>query len=384
VQRLRVRTKAQTDEYEIKIGRNVLCTVGEEARRWLGKEARKIAVISNPRVLGHYGSPAIRSLRANGFAVSQKLIGDGERFKSFRTVEDILAFLSQGRLERSDAILALGGGVIGDLAGFAAAIYLRGISFVYVPTTLLAQIDSSVGGKTGVNLVTGKNLAGAFHQPAGVVTDVETLRTLDSREVVAGCCESVKQGAVGSRRLFNQTVRFLRALDSSRDALESSQLEELIAAQCAFKASIVSKDQREARERRDHQSRRILNFGHTTGHAIEAITRYRLFRHGEAVGVGMLVAGELSKNLGLLSVPELESLTDGVRLCGPLPRTDNLNQDAILTSILHDKKSVAGSIQWVLLERIGRARIVSGKEIAPRLLKHSLRDALRKASTLRN
>lgn len=186
---------------------------------------------------------------------------------------------------------------MGDLAGFAAAVYLRGVPFVQIPTTLLAQIDSSVGGKTGVNLPAGKNLIGCFHQPSAVIVDVETLTTLPPRELVAGWCETIKQGAVGSRKLFKQTTDFLRLFDS-KSPLCSSQLEDLIACHCSFKAAIVASDEREDIVRRDHRSRRILNFGHTIGHALEAVTSYRRFRHGEAVGHGILVAGELSKNLG--------------------------------------------------------------------------------------
>src|SRR5439155_13101588 len=195
-------------------------------------------------------------------------------------------------------------GVVGDLAGFAAATYLRGIAFVQVPTTLLAQIDASVGGKTGVNLPAGKNLVGAFHQPHLVVIDIQTLRTLPQRELTAGWCEAVKQGAVGSRRLFDQTDRLLSSNGTDFSLCfekEESQTEvcDAIAAHCSFKAAIVAGDEREDIGRTDRRSRRILNFGHTTAHALEKLTGYRRFRHGEAVGYGILVAGEISKNVGI-------------------------------------------------------------------------------------
>jgi 3-dehydroquinate synthase len=182
---------------------------------------------------------------------------------------------------------------------------------------------------------------------------------------------------VSSRKLFKQTTDFLR-LHNSNGVLISSQLEDLIASQCAFKASIVAADEREDIGRRDHRSRRILNFGHTIGHALEAVTNYRRFRHGEAVGQGILVAGELSKNLGLLRESELELLSQGVALCGPLPPANDLDENLIADAVLLDKKSAGGHVQWVLLERIGRARIVDGKEISSRLVKQSLRDALAK------
>jgi len=378
--RLLVRTKRREHKYEIRIGRGILSEAGKVARDCLGKPAQRVAMISNAKVFSLYGTEVLKSLEASGFSVSHWLIGDGERNKSIRTAEGALKFLNEMRLQRSDVVVALGGGVVGDLAGFAAAIYLRGVPFIQIPTTLLAQIDSSVGGKTGVNLPTGKNLIGSFHQPSAVILDVETITTLPSRELVAGWCETIKQGAVGTRKLFKQTTDLLRIFDSKR-VLISSQLEDLIASHCAFKASIVAADEREDIARRDHRSRRILNFGHTIGHALEAVTKYRRFRHGEAVGHGILVAGELSKNLGLLEQSELELLRQGVNLCGPLPLASDLDMKAIADATMLDKKSAGGHVQWVLLERIGRARIVDGKEISPLVVRQSLHDALEKTGT---
>jgi 3-dehydroquinate synthase len=342
----------------------------------LTPHARRVVIISNPKVFKLYGEAARENLRAAGFKVEAFLINDGERHKSLRTLGRALASFSSMGLERSDAVVALGGGVVGDLAGFAAAVYLRGIALIQVPTTLLAQVDASVGGKTAVNLSAGKNLVGAFHQPRTVLIDTETLQTLPRRELTAGWCESVKQGAAGSRKLFKQTYSFLRDETAGESNLRDDRLDELIAAQCAFKASIVSRDEREEITRTDPSSRRILNFGHTTAHALETITRYRRFRHGEAVGYGMLVAGEISVRLGLLDVSELELLREAVRLCGRLPRADDLDHRAITLALARDKKSVGGHLKWVLLERIGRAAIVDGREIAPRVLRASLRAAL--------
>jgi 3-dehydroquinate synthase len=374
--RLRVRTKTRPHEYEITIGRNVLSEAGQVARGCLGRQAQRVALISNKKVFFHYGPVVTASLKADGFTVWPWLIGDGERHKSLRTAQDVLSFFSEAELDRGDGVAALGGGVVGDVAGFAAAAYLRGIAFIQIPTTLLAQIDSSVGGKTGVNLPAGKNLVGSFHQPAAVLIDVQTLSTLPARELVAGWCECVKQGAVSGPKLFKQTTDFLRELKSP-EGLVSSQLERLIASHCAFKASIVAGDEREDIARRDRRSRRILNFGHTIGHALEAVTNYRRFRHGEAVGLGMLVAGQLSKNLGLLDASELELLNEAVSLCGPLPSAGDLDQNAVIGAMRRDKKRTAGQVQWVLLEHIGRPRIVDGKEISPQLLRKSVREGLR-------
>jgi 3-dehydroquinate synthase len=356
--------------------------IGSDIRRHLGellpaKAPRRVAIISNPRVSGLYGREVKRSLKSAGFTALEWLMPEGERYKSFRSLEKAVTFLSENRLERDDLVLALGGGVVGDLAGFSAAIYLRGLPLVQVPTTLLSQIDSSVGGKTGINLATGKNLAGAFHQPSSVFIDPATLVSLPPRELVSGFCEMVKQSLIADTSLFEMTVECLQKQAHERDFLLSPEFEELIAAQCSFKASIVANDERESTSRTDTKSRRVLNFGHTTAHALETITNYRYFRHGEAVGYGMLVAGELSRNLGLIDSGTLESLRDAVRLCGPLPRADHLDTKQITGALKHDKKSVGGQINWVLLEGIGRPKIVAGRLISAKSLRLSLRAGLR-------
>ena len=377
MQRLSVRLAAAKHRYDIKIGHGILPELGDEIRSCLPHQARRVALISNQKVFSLYGAQTLKSIRAARYAVWPCLIGDGERYKTLVTLRKVILFLSEAGLERTDAVVALGGGVIGDLAGFAAATYLRGVPFFQVPTTLISQIDSSVGGKTGVNLPHGKNLVGAFHQPCGVLIDTATLTTLARRELVSGWCESIKQGAVGNRGLFKQTRDYLKTIKSDPAAFVSPALETLIRSQCAFKAAIVTGDEHEAPERTDHLSRRVLNFGHTVGHALESITKYRRFRHGEAVGYGMLVAGQMSKDLGLLATSELELLRDTVRLAGSLPAARDLDQSAIMSAILRDKKSVDGRIKWVLLERIGRARIVDGREITPALLRGSMRDGLK-------
>src|SRR6266478_1540258 len=374
-----VRLPARKQNYEIEIGAGTLSTLGAKGRARLGSGARRVALNSNATVFDLYGQQVQRSLKAERFKVVHWLMPDGERHKSLRSLEQLLSFISEARLERSDAVIALGGGVVGDLAGFAAAIYLRGIPLVQVPTTLLAQIDSSVGGKTAVNLPFGKNLVGAFHQPRVVVVDSQTLVTLPSRELVSGFCEMVKQSLISSRKLFVRTTGFLKEANGRRDLLLTPEFEELIALHCSFKASIVRNDEHESAKRADRRSRRVLNFGHTTAHALETITKYRRFRHGEAVGHGMLVAGEISKNLGLLSGAELESLREAVALCGPLPDAEDLDVNEIMRALQRDKKSVGGVINWVLLEKIGLPRIVEGKQIDRKLLRLSLREGLREA-----
>jgi len=372
--RLEISLKQEARSSEINIGRGI--------RRKLGQllpltTPRRVAIISNKRVFDLYGREVVRSLKAGGCKVLEWLMPEGERYKSFRVLEKAVTFLSENRLERNDLVVALGGGVVGDLAGFCAAIYLRGVPVAQVPTTLLSQIDSSVGGKTGINLPVGKNLVGAFHQPASVFIDTETLMSLPNRELVSGFCEMVKQSLIADQKLFQMTVECLQQTGRNRNFILNSDFEELIAAHCAFKASIVANDERESTARSDAKSRRILNFGHTTAHALETITDYRTFRHGEAVGYGMLVAGELSHDLGLIDPGDLKMLRDAVNLCGPLPRADKLDTNRIIRALQHDKKSVNGQINWVLLEGIGRPRIVEGRLISAKSLRRSLQAGLR-------
>ena len=369
--RLEISLKQTARRSEINIGSGIRRDLGQLLPR-----RGRVGIISNPRVFDLYGRDVKRSLKAAGFKTLEWLMPEGERYKSFSILEKAVTFLSENRFERDDLVMALGGGVVGDLAGFSAAIYLRGLPLIQVPTTLLSQIDSSVGGKTGINLPTGKNLVGAFHQPSSVFIDTETLASLPQRELVSGFCEMVKQALISDTSLFEMTVNCLQKQTANGDLLRSAEFENLIAAQCRFKASIVANDERESTSRTDVKSRRVLNFGHTTAHALETITNYRYFRHGEAVGYGMLVAGELSRNLGLIDSGELKTLRDAVGLCGPLPRAANLDTGEIMRALKHDKKSVDGQINWVLLEGIGRPKIVEGRLISAKSLRLSLRAGL--------
>src|SRR5687768_12464669 len=318
MRRLELALNQETRRSEINVGRGVRQDLAQLISTSLPRVPRRIGIISNDRVFQLYGREIVRNLKRERFKVFEWLMPEGERHKSFRVLENAVRFLNENQFERDDLVVALGGGVVGDLAGFAAAIYLRGLPLAQIPTTLLSQIDSSVGGKTAINLPSGKNLVGAFHQPACVVIDTETLMSLPSRELVSGFCEMVKHAFIGDENLFNRTVNALSEVAGNREFLLNGDFADLIKANCAFKASIVANDEREATDRSDVKSRRILNFGHTTAHALEAITNYRTFRHGEAVGYGMLVAGELSRNLGLLASQDLQSLRAAVALCGPL------------------------------------------------------------------
>lgn len=379
-----VKLNAWAHQYSIQIGHNCLKNCGDWAKNSLPESTRKIAVISNPKVFGLYGEIVRKSLKAAGFDVAVWLMKDGEKYKNLTSLETALEFLNHNKITRTDGVLALGGGVVGDLAGFAAAIHLRGISFLQIPTTFLAMIDSSVGGKTGVNSAFGKNLVGAFHQPNGVLIAAETLQTLPRRELVAGFCEAVKHGAIASEKLFNQTSDFLQNYPvkhfkkyfSDEEFLQN--LANLLKNQVSFKAEIVTNDERESAARVDGKSRKVLNFGHTLAHALEKVTDFKRFKHGEAVGYGILFAAELSKKLEIFSGNKLNSLNDVVASVGVLPKTGDIDLKQVSEAFKFDKKTIGASLQWILLEDIGKPVILSNEHIPESAVQETLKKVLHK------
>jgi len=276
------------------------------------------------------------------------LIPDGERFKTLQSVSRIYEALIRAGADRGSALVAVGGGVIGDTAGFAAATFLRGIDLAHVPTTLLAQVDSSIGGKVGVNHALGKNLIGAFHQPAVVAIDPVLLETLPRREFRSGLYEVVKYGVIANRNLFDRVARETKRIF----ARESDVLLPAIVESCHIKARVVSADEREG------GLRRILNFGHTVGHALEAVTKYRRYRHGEAIALGMLAAADLSVARGALAERERQALAQLIAQLGPLPTVSDLTTSEILEAIRRDKKVVNGRLHFVLAIEIGATTTV--------------------------
>ncbi|MBA2736325.1 MAG: 3-dehydroquinate synthase [Pyrinomonadaceae bacterium] len=377
-----VRLGTNTHQYKIEIGHDTLDECGVWAKSSLPETTKKIIIASNRKVFRLYGEAVQNSLEKSGYEVFVWLMKDGEKHKNLRSLENALGFFSSNTLSRTDSVVALGGGVVGDLAGFAAAIYQRGIAFLQIPTTFLAMIDSSVGGKTAVNSGFGKNLIGAFHQPNGVLIDISTLKTLPKRELIAGFCEAVKQGAISDERLFNQTAEFLRdyALNKFKkfysDEKFVSALKKLIAAQVSFKAEIVQQDERENSDRSDVKSRKILNFGHTLGHALEKVTDYKYFKHGEAVGYGILFAAELSKTLDIFDGNEVKLLNDVIHRVGKLPDTGNINLEEVIKAFVFDKKTVGKSLQWILLEGIGKPKIYTDKDIPNSAILKTLKKVL--------
>lgn len=376
-----IKTKQTPDRYEINIESGLLASAGVWAASLTSGKPGKAVIVSNKKVYGLYGDRVAKSLSKAGFAVFVHLIGDGERYKNLSTLEKTLNFFGGSGVTRTDRVVALGGGVVGDMAGFAASIHLRGIDFLQVPTTLLSMIDSSVGGKTGVNSNFGKNLIGTFYQPKGVLIDPAALATLPKRELTAGFCEAVKQGAVGDRKLFDRTAEFLRSLDPG--ALGSTnrhfwdELSSLLAGQVSFKARIVAGDEKESPLKTDARSRKILNFGHTLGHALEKVTKYRYFKHGEAVGHGVRFAAELSKNLGLLAQDEVKLLNDVVHRAGNLPPIDGIDPREVFATFKFDKKLINNSLNWILLRKIGEPVIFPHSDIPHNALMSAFKDIAR-------
>jgi 3-dehydroquinate synthase len=277
------------------------------------------------------------------------LLPDGERFKHVGSVHRVYDALVRAQADRASTIVAIGGGVLGDVAGFAAATFLRGVPYVQVPTTLLAQVDSAIGGKVGVNHPMGKNLIGAFHQPAAVIVDPTLLSTLPRREFRAGLYEVVKYGLIASRPLFDRISRTLDALF----ARDTTALVPAISECCSIKAAIVERDERES------GPRRVLNLGHTVGHALEAITKYRRFRHGEAVAFGLLAAAELSVTRGVMPEADREALAALIAKMGPLPAVADLDAAQVVEAAGRDKKVIAGTLHFVLPGPIGSTQIVT-------------------------
>ncbi len=308
---------------------------------------KKLFLVSNQKVFSLHGAIVCDSLRSAGFEVTEIFIPDGEAHKNLHTVENIYTYLAAQRADRDATIVALGGGVTGDISGFVAATFLRGLNCVQIPTTLLSQVDSSVGGKTGVNHHRGKNLVGAFHQPRLVLIDTLTLSTLPQRDFRSGLYEILKYGLIYDAGFFSLLEQNLSGLLAGRE----EGLEEVIARCCEIKAAVTSRDERET------GLRRILNFGHTFGHALEVVTSYNRLTHGEAVAIGMLVATELSREVELLGQETVDRIGALIGSVGPLPALGSIDFQELLEVMEHDKKRQEDAVQFVLLKRIGETVI---------------------------
>lgn len=321
---------------------------GGDAEQPLIKPGQKVLVVSNPVVFELYGSRAIASLTEAGYTVCHCILSAGEQYKNLASIEKIHDVAYENRLERSSAMVALGGGVVGDMTGFAASTWLRGIAVVQVPTSLLAMVDASMGGKTGVNHPKGKNLIGAFHQPRLVLIDPQVLKTLPVREFRAGVAEIIKYGVIWDQPLFEKLEAAERLDDYNH--VSADLLQYMLEHSCQAKADVVSQDVREA------GIRAILNYGHTVGHAVESLTGYSEINHGEAVAIGMVAAGNIAVEMGLWeksATDRQDVLIEKTKLPTRLP--DTIKIEDILSSLLSDKKVKDGKVRFVLPKGIGEA-----------------------------
>jgi 3-dehydroquinate synthase len=362
-----VKVKLGKRSYDIVIGENLLADAGKRIAKL--RPGTAVAIVTDGNVAHHHLATLERSLDAAKISYRSVLLSAGEGTKNYSSLETVAEAIIQSRIERGDLVIALGGGVIGDLAGFAASVVRRGVDFVQIPTTLLAQVDSSVGGKTGINSPQGKNLIGAFHQPALVLADLSTLDTLPAREFRAGYAEVAKYGLINDAKFFDWLEKNWRGVFAGGAARAKA-----VATSCKAKAAIVGRDERESGERA------LLNLGHTFGHALEAATGYsdRLL-HGEGVALGMVLAFKLSAKLKFCKpvditrvVKHLENVSLPVRLSqipGSLP-----DSDALLSLMAQDKKVVRGKLVFILAKGIGKAFIA--KNVDTNIVREVLKDAL--------
>jgi 3-dehydroquinate synthase len=322
--------------------------------------------VASRRVFEIHGRAVERSLRGLG-RVHVTLVPDGERFKSRSSLEAVYDAFLEARLGRDGLVVALGGGVVGDVAGFAAATWMRGVDWVGIPTTLLSMVDSSIGGKVGINHAQAKNMIGSFHQPRAVIVDPGFLSTLPPRELRSGGFEILKCAILADRALFAS----LRAAPAGLRGWDRMEMENAVATACRIKAEVVEKDEREA------GLRRVLNLGHTIGHALETVTGYRRFAHGEAVGWGLVGASLIAHRRGILAEKACEAIASAVDHVGPRPSISDLRAPRVLEALARDKKSRAGRVPFVLPTAVGRVEIhddVSRAEIVRALREMARRD----------
>ena len=342
--RIPVRTPSRC--YQVLLGSGLLARAGEHLGKLVGR--RRVFVITVPPVRRRWGKVLLQSLAEAGVQAVALEMADGERFKRLATLEKLAESLVKLGADRSATLIALGGGVVCDVTGFLASVYMRGVDVIQIPTTVLAQVDAAIGGKTGVNLQSGKNLLGTFHQPRVVLIDPNVLTTLPSREYRAGLYEALKCGIIGNAGLFRLFE------DRRREILDRdpSTVEKVIAESVRLKARVVSADEREG------GLRQVLNFGHTIGHALEAETRYTQLLHGEAVAWGMIAATKIALSTGKLDSATAERISDAILGFGRLPRM-KVQTTGVLKRLHSDKKTRQGVVHFVLPRQIGRVEIVS-------------------------
>jgi len=340
----KVKVELGSNSYEVRVGAGLLARTG----LWLKEKgfSGKATIITDTTVKGLYGGALNQGLTNAGFNVTTLEVPAGEEYKSLETAGRLYHELTSSYAERATPVLALGGGVIGDLAGFVAATYMRGVPLIQIPTTLLAQVDSSIGGKTAVDNGQLKNTIGAFYQPRLVIADIDTLKTLPEAELVNGMAEVIKSAAIRNRHFFH----FLDLNLGNARLLNAAVLEEIVLETARIKAEIVEKDER------DLGLRSILNYGHTIGHALETVSNFQI-KHGQAVAIGMVAAARISHKMGTLDEREVIRLTDVIKKAGLPTEMPDLSMEEIIAAMKHDKKVVQNKVRFVLLKSIGEAFI---------------------------
>ena len=362
VQTIRVETPSA--KYDVFAGSGLIATLAQRIERIAGRLPRRVFVVTSPEIWALWGETLAASFAEPPITL---FLAPGEKHKTMVSVEKLLRQMVAAGGDRGSLLIAFGGGIVGDVGGFVAAVFMRGIPYVQVPTTFLAQVDSSVGGKTGVNLPEGKNLVGSFHHPLAVFADIGVLGTLPDRELRAGLMESVKAGIIRDRAL----VRFLEEHGDDVLRRDPKALEKVIAASIRMKADVVNKDERES------GLRMILNFGHTIGHAIEQATRYKVLLHGEAVGWGMVAALYLARQRGMITTRQAERMESLIYLYGPLPPL-KLRAAKLVAATGADKKNVGGVRRFVLPVGIGDAGVV--EDVTPAELEAAAKFMLSRAA----
>ncbi|MBU0628290.1 MAG: 3-dehydroquinate synthase [Nanoarchaeota archaeon] len=363
MEKVRLNLRKEIDNsYEILIDKNLLSKVPSDLKK--SNVGNRYLIITDSNIKKLFGDNLLDLMRKEGLKVDILSFKAGEQSKNLETLGELLSGAQKLGLDRKSAIIALGGGVVGDIAGFVAATYMRGINYAQIPTSLLAMADSSVGGKVAVDLPTGKNMAGAFHQPKKVYMDVSILNDLPQKEMINGLSEVVKHAFIIDKGLFDFINKNLsKILDKDLDVLV-----QLVKRNCEIKAMIVEKDEKEA------GLRKIVNYGHTIGHAIETMTHYKKYSHGEAVAMGMVVEGLIARKIGMLSEDGLRLQNEMIKKVGLPVKIPKLEADKVINELKKDKKVVGGKIEFVLLEAIGKSKY--GVSASNEIIKEALEESI--------
>jgi 3-dehydroquinate synthase len=344
----KIRVKLKSNSYDVLIGAGLLRRAGRQIQRLLPTRTSRVFVITSPTVRRHWGAQLERSLQQAKLKYDLLEMNDGEPAKNLTTLGQLAEQIVNAGADRKSLMVAFGGGVVGDSAGFLASIFMRGVPVIQIPTTVVAQVDASIGGKTGVNLQAGKNLIGTFHQPRAVLVDPLVLETLDEREFRSGLFESLKSAVIRDPKLFD----FMAAQPEKIRQRDRKALQRLVIDSVRVKAGIVSADERES------DLRRILNFGHTIGHALEAATGYTQLLHGEAVGWGMMAAASIGHDVKSCTPETAERIHSVVASYGPLPAV-RIRAEDVIARLSSDKKTIGGAVHFILPQKIGKVKIAN-------------------------